>query len=178
MFTSAFRFIYTYRQMKNKIFLSLGSNIGNRMGNIEITLSFLQSSCFIYIKKISSFYKTSPIGPKQRSFYNIVASAKTNLSPDNLLHLLKETQEVIGRVKTLHWGPRIIDIDILFFNNDIVKKQFLTIPHKEIQNRLFVLVPLAEIARDFIHPILKQKICDILNEKLLTLRCQKVKILR
>jgi 2-amino-4-hydroxy-6-hydroxymethyldihydropteridine diphosphokinase len=161
--------------MKNKIYLSLGSNIGDRAENIISALSFFRSSSFVDIKEISSFYETSPIGPKQKSFYNIVVGAKTNLNPQNLLSIIKQIEEIMGRAKTLHWGPRIIDIDILFFNNNIIAKKHLTVPHKEIQNRLFVLIPLAEIVESFVHPILKQKIGDILNEKLLTLRCQNVK---
>lgn len=163
--------------MKNKIYLSLGSNIGDRAENIISALSFLRSSNFVDIKEISSFYETSHIGPKQKSFYNIVAMAKTNLNPQDLLSLIKQIEKIMGRVKTLHLGPRIIDMDILFFNKNIIAKKYLTIPHKEIQNRLFVLIPLVEIAESFVHPTLKQKIGDILNEKLLTLRCQKVKIL-
>ncbi|MDR1942726.1 MAG: 2-amino-4-hydroxy-6-hydroxymethyldihydropteridine diphosphokinase [Endomicrobium sp.] len=163
--------------MKNKIYLSLGSNIGDRAENIISALSFLRSSNFVDIKEISSFYETSPIGPKQKSFYNIVVMAKTNLNPQDLLSLIKQIEKIMGRFKTLHWGPRIIDIDILFFNKNIIAKKYLAVPHKEIQNRLFVLIPLVEIAESFVHPTLKQKIGDILNEKLLTLRCQKVKIL-
>ncbi len=164
--------------MKHTVYLGLGSNVGDRAENISLALSFLQSSGFVDIKKMSHFYETSPIGLKQRNFYNSVVKAKTNLNPKDLLSLIKQTEKIIGRVRTLHWGPRVIDIDILFFNSRILSNKFLTIPHKEIQNRLFALIPLAKIAENFLHPILKQKIGCILNEKLLTLRCQKVKILR
>jgi 2-amino-4-hydroxy-6-hydroxymethyldihydropteridine diphosphokinase len=152
--------------MKNTIYLGLGSNIGSRAENIISALSLLQSSGYVDIKKASSFYETSPIGPKQRNFYNAVIKAKTNLNPNDFLSFIKEAEEIIGRVKTLYWGPRIIDIDILFFNNDIISEKHLTIPHKEIQNRLFVLIPFAEIAKNFFHPILKQKIGYILKGKI------------
>jgi 2-amino-4-hydroxy-6-hydroxymethyldihydropteridine diphosphokinase len=152
--------------MKSVIHLGLGSNIGDRAENIILALSFLQSSNFVKIKKISSFYKTSPIGPRQREFYNIAIKASTSLNPQGLLSLIKQTEILIGRKKTLRWGPRVIDVDILFFNNTVISDESLVIPHKEIQNRLFVLVPLNEIAGDFVCPLSNKKISVILNEKL------------
>jgi 2-amino-4-hydroxy-6-hydroxymethyldihydropteridine diphosphokinase len=163
--------------MNNVIYLGLGSNIGNRIENIIFALSVLQSSGFVNIKKISSFYETLPIGPKQRKFYNIAVKANTSLNPHDLLSIIKQTEKLMGRKKTLYWGPRVIDVDILFFNHIVIAEKNLIVPHKEIQNRLFVLVPLNEISKNFICPISNKKIGAILNEKLLTLRCQKVKIL-
>ncbi|MDR1784459.1 MAG: 2-amino-4-hydroxy-6-hydroxymethyldihydropteridine diphosphokinase [Endomicrobium sp.] len=171
-------------RMKN-IYLGLGANIGNRAENIIFALSLLQSSGYIYIKKISSFYKTSPVGPKQRNFYNIAVKAQTNLSPIELLILIKHVESISGRKKTIRWGPRVVDIDILFFGKEIVNieiilgtKLNLFIPHKELQNRLFVLIPLCEIAGSFVHPILRRKVNNVLHDKSLTLRDQKVKITR
>jgi 2-amino-4-hydroxy-6-hydroxymethyldihydropteridine diphosphokinase len=169
-------------KIKN-IYLSLGSNIGDRTENINFALSLLQSSGLVDIKEISSFHETSPIGPKQRNFYNIAVKAKTNLSSTELLILIKHVENISGREKTIKWGPRVVDIDILFFGRGIVNievipgtKLNLFIPHRELQNRLFVLIPLCEIAVDFVHPVLKRKIGDILHDKSLTLRYQKVKI--
>ncbi|MDR3275543.1 MAG: 2-amino-4-hydroxy-6-hydroxymethyldihydropteridine diphosphokinase [Endomicrobium sp.] len=162
--------------MKNAVYLSLGSNISNREENIVLALTVLQSSGFASIKKISSFYNTSPIGPKQRSFCNIAIKAQTNLNPEKLLLFIKHIEYILGRINTIKWGPRIIDIDILFFGNQVISSSFLTVPHKEIQNRLFVLVPLCEISGNFIHPVLKRKIRNILCEKSLTLKHQKVRI--
>jgi 2-amino-4-hydroxy-6-hydroxymethyldihydropteridine diphosphokinase len=164
--------------MKNVIYLSLGSNVGDRAENIVSALSFLQSSLSINIEKISSFYETSPIGPKQRSFYNIVIEAQTVLKPDKLLLFIKQVEHILGRKKSIRWGPRVIDIDILFFGRKIVDQAGLTVPHKELQNRLFVLIPLSEVASGFVHPVLKQKISSILCDKSLTLKCQKVKIMQ
>ncbi|GMO67771.1 MAG: 2-amino-4-hydroxy-6-hydroxymethyldihydropteridine diphosphokinase [Endomicrobiia bacterium] len=168
--------------MKN-IYLSLGSNIGDRTENIIFALSLLQSSEFIDIKGVSSFYETSPVGPKQRNFYNIVAKAQTDLSSTELLILIKHIEDISGREKTIKWGPRVVDIDILFFGREIVNievvpgtKLNLFIPHRELQNRLFVLIPLCEMAGNFVHPVLRCKISDILHDKSLTLRYQKVKI--
>ena len=171
--------------MKNKIFLSLGSNIGNRKKNIISALSFLQSSGFVKINKISSYYETSPVGPKQRDFYNITVKAITILTPGDLLRLVKRTEEILGRKPSTRWRARFIDIDILFYNNKVVNSSLLapsssprlTVPHKEICNRLFVLIPMVEIAPDFIHPVLNKQIRHILEKKLLTLGNQKVKII-
>jgi 2-amino-4-hydroxy-6-hydroxymethyldihydropteridine diphosphokinase len=215
--------------MKTNIYLSLGSNLGGRMENIISALSFLQSSGFVNIRKISSFYETHPVGPKQRNFYNIAVKAQTDLSPCNLLLLVKQAEQILGRRKTLRWHSRVIDIDILFFGREIIEENIdnfkkillftiyenfnlssvdnkmkvqtcsmmrsnkskgtskkymhdkgivnLIIPHREIQNRLFVLVPLCEIEKDFIHPVLKQKINSILRERLLTLEHQKIRII-
>ncbi|MCL1971802.1 MAG: 2-amino-4-hydroxy-6-hydroxymethyldihydropteridine diphosphokinase [Endomicrobia bacterium] len=174
--------------MKNKIYLSLGSNIGDRAENILSALSFLQSSGFVEIKKISSFYETSAVGPKQRDFYNIAVEAGTQISPYGLLALIKHGEFLLGRKKSKNakrWGPRLIDIDILFFGNKIIGKDSfaarldsdLILPHKEIQNRLFVLYPLNEIAADFVHPVLNRKINAILKKNRLTLKNQKVRII-
>jgi len=166
------------------VYLGLGSNLGDRAENIIFALSILQSSGFVHIDKISSFYETSPVGPKQRSFYNIVIKAKTALSPSDLLLFIKQIERISGREKTIKWGPRVVDIDILFFGQAVIdsrvtsdEKHYLIIPHREIPNRLFVLVPLCEIAENFVHPVLKRKTSNILRDKSLTLKQQKVKII-
>ncbi|MDR2425838.1 MAG: 2-amino-4-hydroxy-6-hydroxymethyldihydropteridine diphosphokinase [Endomicrobium sp.] len=166
-----------YNKEMKVIYLSLGSNIGNRAENLVSALSFLQSSGFVNILKISSFYKTSAVGLCQRDFYNIAVKAETNLQPEELLCLVQNIEFLIGRKPSKRWGPRIIDIDILFFGNEIVKADNLFIPHKEIQNRLFALCPLNEISPDFVHPVLNRKINEIVQESRLTLKCQKVKII-
>ena len=123
------------------IYLSLGSNIGNRKKNLEKALTELNKNNIKEIK-ISSLYETEPVGPKQRNFYNIAGKFK-------------------GRTKTYHWGPRVIDIDILFYGKQTIKSKNLIIPHKEIVNRAFVLIPMNEIASNFIHPIYHKAIKTI-----------------
>lgn len=159
------------------IYLSLGSNIGNRKENIFSALSMLQSSGFVNIQKISSFYETSAIGPKQRNFYNIVVKAQTSLIPFKLLTIIKHIEKLLGRKDAARWTARIIDIDILIYGKKSIKMKDLLIPHKEMLNRLFVLVPFNEIAPNFKYPILNRKINQILKDRMLTLKKQKVKII-
>lgn len=142
------------------IYLSLGSNIGNRKQNLEKAITELEKNNVKEIK-ISSLYETEPVGPKQRNFYNLVGKFKTNLKPKELLKVLKQIEEKLGRIKTYRWGPRVIDIDILFYGKQIIKSKKLIIPHKEIVNRAFVLIPMNEIAPGFIHPIYHKTIKTI-----------------
>jgi 2-amino-4-hydroxy-6-hydroxymethyldihydropteridine diphosphokinase len=160
--------------MKNIVYLSLGSNVGDRMENIVSLLSLLESSGFINIKQISSFYETSPVGPEQRAFYNIAIKARTDLSAFDLITFIKQAENILGRKKTIRWGPRIIDIDILFFNKEIIVSKNLIVPHKEIQDRKFVLIPLCEIAADIVHPVFKRTVRSILRNKLSILKRQNV----
>ena len=142
------------------IYLSLGSNIGNRKKNLEKAVTELGKNNIENIK-ISSLYETEPVGPNQRNFYNIAGKFKTNLKPQDLLKIVKKIEEKLGRTKTYRWGPRIIDIDILFYGKKTIKSKNLVIPHKEIPNRAFVLVPMNEIAPSFIHPICHKTIKTI-----------------
>ena len=144
------------------VYLSLGSNIGNRRKNLESAVKELDKKN-IKLIKLSSLYETEPIGPKQRKFYNVAGKFTTNFKSQELLEVIKNIEKNLGRKKTYHWGPRIIDIDILFYGTQIIKKENLTIPHKEIQNREFVLVPLKEISPKFIHPVHKKTITTLYN---------------
>lgn len=154
--------------------------MGDRRNNINCALSFLQAKPVkIKIIKTSSVYETSAVGGvKQRNFFNCAVKALTNLAPSELLAFIKSIESKMGRKKTVRWGRRIIDIDILFYGKEIIKTKTLCVPHKEILNRLFVLAPLGEIAPAFTHPLVKQKVKTLYNEALLTLKGQKVKIIR
>lgn len=145
------------------IYLSLGSNIGNRKKYLNLALKELSLNN-IKLVKLSSLYETEPIGPKQRNFYNIVGKFKTTLISQNLLISIKNIEQKLGRVKTCRWGPRIIDIDILFYGKQMIKNDNLIIPHKEIINRRFVLVPMSEISAKFVHPVYKKTINTLLKE--------------
>ncbi len=149
--------------MPDNIFLGFGSNIGDKKGNIEKAYSELKRAGIKFIKT-SRFYQTKPYGvEKQPEFLNSVAQISTELGPFRLLELVKLIEKKIGREKTFRWGPRIIDIDILFYGDIIIKSKILNIPHIDVCNRCFVLVPMCEIACDFTHPEKKISIKKILT---------------
>ena len=114
------------------------------------------------LKHASSIYESSPYGEiEQGEFFNAVIKIKTYLEPKDLFHFLKSVELIVGRKITSKWGPREIDLDILFFNDLIYSDNEITIPHKDLLNRDFVLVPLIEIEPELIHPQLKKKISEI-----------------
>ncbi|MEP3524137.1 MAG: 2-amino-4-hydroxy-6-hydroxymethyldihydropteridine diphosphokinase [Hyphomicrobiales bacterium] len=129
------------------VVFSIGSNIGNKIANIKAALDGLSAIDGLTIDTVSCFYKTPPWGVEDQDwFVNICASGHTSLQPNPLLGATQSVEKAIGREKTIRWGPRLIDIDILFYGDKIVDIPDLTIPHKSITERAFVLVPLQEIA--------------------------------
>ena len=107
----------------------------------------------MHVDAISSLYETDPVGPEgQQDFYNAVCRASTQLTPNELLAHVKQVERDIGRMKRERWGPREIDIDILLYGDQVIEEPELHIPHPEMNNRAFVLVPLAELAADVRHP--------------------------
>lgn len=136
------------------VYLSLGSNLGQRERCINRAIALLKKNPHFELDKISSFYETEPEHYKaQPKFINVCLKAKTSLSPEELLKLVKEIEKILGRKKRRRFGPREIDIDILFYGKKILKQKNLTIPHSRIENRLFVLKPLAEISPNLRHPV-------------------------
>ena len=128
----------------SSIYLSLGSNIGNRENNLKLALKELSE--ILRIKKISSIYETEPLlYQKQDNFFNIVVEVSYFDEAESLLKNIKAIEKKMGREATLRFGPRIIDIDIIFFNGQEINDESLTIPHKEWKNRLFVIAPLYEV---------------------------------
>ena len=128
----------------SSIYLSLGSNIGNRENNLKLALKELSE--ILRIKKISSIYETEPLlYQKQDNFLNIVVEVSYFDEAESLLKNIKAIEKKMGREATLRFGPRIIDIDIIFFNEQEINEESLTIPHKEWKNRLFVIAPLYEV---------------------------------
>jgi 2-amino-4-hydroxy-6-hydroxymethyldihydropteridine diphosphokinase len=149
--------------MMGGIFLLLGSNLGNSSAQLDTAIRHITS--FATVIRKSSVYVSQAWGnTNQPDFLNQVIEIDSDLEPQELLDHTLRTETTMGRDRILKWGPRTIDIDILFYRNDIVKTGSLTIPHPEIQNRKFELVPLRELAPDLFHPVLKKTISQIDDE--------------
>jgi 2-amino-4-hydroxy-6-hydroxymethyldihydropteridine diphosphokinase len=135
------------------VYISIGSNLGNREENCRKAIKLLKENG-IAVKKQSSMYETEPWGVKdQPKFINMAIEVETDKKPEELLRILKEIEKEIGRKETVKWGPRVIDLDILFYDDLILKTDNLEIPHPLLHERDFVLKPLCEIAPDKKHPV-------------------------
>jgi len=145
-----------------KIYLGLGSNIGDRWLNLREALSLLSEKLRVTV--VSPIYDTAPVGnTKQSRFLNLVCEAYTLMTPEELLMMVKEIEKNIGRTPGPPNSPRPIDIDILFFGDERVNTAGLVIPHPKLTERAFVLVPLADIAPGLIHPVTRNRIKQMLE---------------
>ena len=130
-----------------RAFISLGSNMGQPLSNLQEALVMAENTEGIKVIAVSSVYLTEPVGfADQPWFYNSAAEIETTLSPEQLLKALQNIEQKLGRVRTVHWGPRTIDLDILLYDNNRIDSEELTIPHPRMTERAFVVVPLSEIA--------------------------------
>ncbi|MBU2523570.1 2-amino-4-hydroxy-6-hydroxymethyldihydropteridine diphosphokinase [Patescibacteria group bacterium] len=156
---------------KGMICLGLGTNLGDLEENLRMALHFLEPS--VQIIKSSNLYESEPFGKKDQPwFLNMCVLAETALTPQELLEFCKKIESDMGREKGEKWGPRLIDIDILLYDDRIIEEEVLTIPHKQLHKRKFVLLPLSEIAGDILHPQLKKPLNELLNS------CEDVSIVR
>lgn len=146
----------------SKVYLGLGTNLGDRFSNLVRTMEGLGTEVFITDK--SPVYETQAWGVvDQPDFLNMCLAGWTKLSPFELLRFIKWLEATMGRVPTIRWGPRLIDVDILFYDELILEKPTLTIPHKGVAERATVLVPLYDIAPDLEHPISLKTIGELLE---------------
>ena len=156
------------------LYLLLGGNLGDRLSNLERAREFINEKIGEILKK-SSIYQTSAWGNEnQPDFLNQALLVRTELLPGEVLEEIHKIEKLLERKRFEKWGSRTIDIDILFFGNNVVNLENLVIPHPEIEKRNFTLVPLAEISPSFIHPVFRESVLDLLNKTPDKLKVKKI----
>lgn len=150
--------------MPHRVFIGIGSNLGDRRANCREARERIQQLPTTRVVKESSLYESEPHGNAKTWFANSVIEIETDLPAADLLKRLLAIEKTMGRkrVSGKRWGSRVIDLDILLFNMEIIEKRNLKVPHPEIANRRFVLVPLSELAPQLIHPKLNQSVSELL----------------
>ncbi len=160
---------------QQQVILSLGSNQGNRHENIKQAIASIHHEVATVVK-VSSLYESDSWGFESDSFYNCAVSVHTNLTPVKLIKKILKLEKKLGRIRTESstYLPRIIDIDIIAYGEEVVQLELLEVPHNQLQNRLFVLLPLSEIVSDWMHPITNKSISELLTECTDTGACTKI----
>lgn len=147
-----------------RVFIGLGSNVGDRELFIRRAIRLLKETRGIQIVRCASLYETEPVGMEaQPWFLNTVVEIRTELEPRELFWCLKEIEQRLGRKPRGRWGPREIDLDLLLYGNRVLSEPELEIPHPQVHQRRFMLIPLYEIAPDFLHPIFRRTISELLQ---------------
>ncbi len=160
----------------NRAILSLGSNVGNRLKHLQNAKRLLEENGCAVLKQ-SSVYETEAWGnTEQAAFYNEVIEIQTALSAQELMRKILEIEKALGRIRIEKWAPRTIDIDIIFFNREVIHEEHLAIPHPHLHERKFVLIPLNEILPDLLHPVLNKTVSVLLRELKDSLEVKKVEL--
>lgn len=141
--------------------IALGSNLGDRRATLEAALGALAAEAGIRVLRRSSWYRSPPVGPPQPDYLNGCALLEVSLTPEALLDRLLAIETRFGRVRNERWGPRTLDLDLLLFGALVLESARLEIPHPRMRERAFVLVPLAEIAPDWIEPRTGRRVADL-----------------
>ena len=150
---------------RHQAYIGFGSNLGNRLNNCKNAIKALGALSFCSLLKTSSFYESSPVGlVEQPAFINGVVLLETAEDAHWLLRQMQEIENVFGRIRTLKWGPRSIDLDLLLFDDQTINTPELSVPHPFLHERRFVLEPLNEVAPSCRHPSLGKSVADLLND--------------
>ena len=146
-------------------YVGLGANLGDPEGQLTEALERLNAAEEVEVTRVSTFYRNPPLGPANQPWYvNAAARVRTRLGPEELLRLLQQVETALGRVRGERWGPRRLDLDLLLYNGEVIFAPDLVVPHPEMHRRVFVLVPLAEIAPQAWHPVMGKSAGDLLAE--------------
>lgn len=145
-------------------YLALGSNLGNRADNLRQAIKKLHEQTGIRVVRVSSVYETDPVGyVEQDAFLNMVVAIETQLTPDQLLDTVLSIERELGRVRTIRWGPRTIDVDVLLYGQSSIQQEHLIIPHSAMAERAFVLVPLRDVWEGGVLPVYNQSVDHFLS---------------
>ena len=149
----------------HKVYIAIGSNMGNKVKNIQDAIYNINCSPYNKVVKVSKLYNTKPVGyVEQEDFLNGALEIKTLMTPKKLMKFLLDVEKKLKRERVVKWGPRTIDLDIILYDDVITYEEEVIIPHPRMQERLFVLKPLCDIAPYMVHPLLKTRIIDLTRE--------------
>jgi 2-amino-4-hydroxy-6-hydroxymethyldihydropteridine diphosphokinase len=152
--------------MSSRALIGLGSNLGDRRATLEGAIAALDATPGVQVRRVSAFHETGPVGgpPGQRAYLNAAAALETTLDPLELLHVLQTIEARFGRVRTVRWGERTLDLDLLLFDDRVIQTPALSVPHPRLTERRFVLEPLTEIAPQAVEPQTGRTVSELLGE--------------